>query len=186
MATHSSILAWRIPRTEEPGGLQSVGSQRVRQDWQTNTFIHSQKGTVDMLANFSSRQQSSNTREAEDAWQQWFLRSPLVFSKRSQGNKYIWNGKDIAEGPCNKSQTVGCTNCCEESCFLPCFLFLVPWGKHKRIWSKKAGGTNGAGWWVTRWKMLPRGGPQRYTPQIYSCGTCNDTEARRWVLSLHL
>ena len=29
MATHSSILAWRIPRTEEPGGLQSKGSQRV-------------------------------------------------------------------------------------------------------------------------------------------------------------
>ena len=29
-ATHSSILAWRIPWTEEPGGLQSVGSQRVR------------------------------------------------------------------------------------------------------------------------------------------------------------
>ena len=28
MATHSSILAWRIPWTEEPGGLQSVGSQR--------------------------------------------------------------------------------------------------------------------------------------------------------------
>ena len=32
MATHSSILAWRIPRTEEPGGLQSVGLQRVRRD----------------------------------------------------------------------------------------------------------------------------------------------------------
>ena len=32
MAIHSSILAWRIPRTEEPGGLQSTGSQRVRQD----------------------------------------------------------------------------------------------------------------------------------------------------------
>ena len=30
MATHSSILAWRIPWTEEPGGLQSTGSQRVR------------------------------------------------------------------------------------------------------------------------------------------------------------
>ena len=28
-ATHSSILAWRIPWTEEPGGLQSIGSQRV-------------------------------------------------------------------------------------------------------------------------------------------------------------
>ena len=30
MASHSSIPAWRIPRTEEPGGLQSMGSQRVR------------------------------------------------------------------------------------------------------------------------------------------------------------
>ena len=32
MATHSSILAWRTPWTEEPGGLQSTGSQRVRHD----------------------------------------------------------------------------------------------------------------------------------------------------------
>ena len=32
MAIHSSILAWRIPWTEEPGGLQSTGSQRVGQD----------------------------------------------------------------------------------------------------------------------------------------------------------
>ena len=31
-ATHSSILAWRIPWTEEPGGLQSSGSKRVRQE----------------------------------------------------------------------------------------------------------------------------------------------------------
>ena len=33
MATHSSILAWRIPWTEEPGRLQSIGSQRVGHDW---------------------------------------------------------------------------------------------------------------------------------------------------------
>ena len=32
MATHSSILAWRIPWTEKPGGLQSMGSQRVGHD----------------------------------------------------------------------------------------------------------------------------------------------------------
>ena len=32
METHSSILIWRIPWTEEPGGLQPTGSQRVRQD----------------------------------------------------------------------------------------------------------------------------------------------------------
>ena len=33
MATHSSILAWRIPGTEEPGGLLSMGLHRVRHDW---------------------------------------------------------------------------------------------------------------------------------------------------------
>ena len=32
MATHSSILAWKIPWTEDPGRLQSMGSQRVRHD----------------------------------------------------------------------------------------------------------------------------------------------------------
>ena len=32
MATHSSVLTWRIPRTGEPGGLQSTGSQRVSHD----------------------------------------------------------------------------------------------------------------------------------------------------------
>ena len=35
MATHSSLLAWKIAWTEEPGGLQSTGSQRVRHDWVT-------------------------------------------------------------------------------------------------------------------------------------------------------
>ena len=35
MATHSSILAWEIPCTEEPGERQSLGSQRVGHDWAT-------------------------------------------------------------------------------------------------------------------------------------------------------
>ena len=42
MATHSSILAWRIPWTEEPGGLQSTGSQRVGHDWATSLHFTSQ------------------------------------------------------------------------------------------------------------------------------------------------
>ena len=37
MAAHSSILAWRIPLTEEPGKLQFMGSLRVGHDWVTNT-----------------------------------------------------------------------------------------------------------------------------------------------------
>ena len=39
MATHASILAWRIPWTEEPGGLLSTEVTRVRHDWATNTSI---------------------------------------------------------------------------------------------------------------------------------------------------
>ena len=40
MATHSSIIAWRISCTEEPGRLQSTGSQRVGHDRVNNTFFH--------------------------------------------------------------------------------------------------------------------------------------------------
>ena len=39
MATHSSTLAWRIPWREEPGGLQSTGSQRVGHDWATSLSL---------------------------------------------------------------------------------------------------------------------------------------------------
>ena len=35
MATHPSIFAWKIPWTEDPGGLQSMGSKRVKHDWAT-------------------------------------------------------------------------------------------------------------------------------------------------------
>ena len=40
MATHSSILARRIPQIEEPGGLQSIGSQRVGHDWSNLAHMH--------------------------------------------------------------------------------------------------------------------------------------------------
>ena len=43
MATHSSNLAWEILWTEEPGRLQSMGSQRVRHNWATNTHIRTHK-----------------------------------------------------------------------------------------------------------------------------------------------
>ena len=43
MATHSSILAWEIPWTEEPDRLQSMGLQKVRHDSATHTVVHSPK-----------------------------------------------------------------------------------------------------------------------------------------------
>ena len=39
MATHSSILAWKIPWTEEPGGLQFMGLQRVAHDWAHTAYV---------------------------------------------------------------------------------------------------------------------------------------------------
>ena len=42
MAVHCSTLAWRIPRTEEPGRLQSMGSQIVRHDWATSLSLSQQ------------------------------------------------------------------------------------------------------------------------------------------------
>ena len=53
LATHSSILAWKVPWTEEPGGLQSIGSQRVEHSWAPHRTMceisdtRGQGGTVD-------------------------------------------------------------------------------------------------------------------------------------------
>ena len=49
MATHSSILTWRIPWTKEPGRLQSIGSQRVGHNWVTNIFTFCTKQNTTIL-----------------------------------------------------------------------------------------------------------------------------------------
>ena len=49
MVPHSSILAWRTPWAEEPGGLQSVGSQRAGHDCVTNTHTHTHTHTHTQL-----------------------------------------------------------------------------------------------------------------------------------------
>ena len=46
MATHSSVLAWKIPWTEEPGGLQFMGLQRVRHDLATEHAHRVERGDV--------------------------------------------------------------------------------------------------------------------------------------------
>ena len=57
MATHSSILSWRIPWTEEPGGLQSMGSQRVRYDWVTS--LHFTSLHKDVALNYTEIEQNA-------------------------------------------------------------------------------------------------------------------------------
>ena len=49
MAAHSSVLAWKSPRTEEPGGLQSVGSQRVRHNWVTEHTLSNVQSIIQVL-----------------------------------------------------------------------------------------------------------------------------------------
>ena len=49
MATHSSILAWIIPWTEEPGWLQSMGLQRVRHNWITNICLFNTLNNCNLL-----------------------------------------------------------------------------------------------------------------------------------------
>ena len=56
MATHSSISAWRIPQTEKPGGLQSMGLQRVGRDWSNWARTHAE--LTDSVALVSGEKQS--------------------------------------------------------------------------------------------------------------------------------
>ena len=66
MVTHSSILAWRILCTEEPGGLQAVGSQSVKHTRVTNTHghttVHNTHVTSRILLNFTDSQVSLKNR----------------------------------------------------------------------------------------------------------------------------
>ena len=57
-ATYSSILAWRIPWTEEPGGLRSIGSQRVRHDW--SNFRNKQTNKIILKGIFKLKLKDSN------------------------------------------------------------------------------------------------------------------------------
>ena len=65
MATHSSILAWRSQWTEEPDGLQSIGSQRVGHDWATNTFTLQDRGPCELR----SMEMDRGACEQEWGWQ---------------------------------------------------------------------------------------------------------------------
>ena len=80
MATHSSILAWRIPCTEEPGGLQSMGSQRDGHDWSDLARMHRTEFWVarmgwdtDFPQGYSARAGLMNAVLYQGQWP-WWLR----------------------------------------------------------------------------------------------------------------
>ena len=89
MATHSSIFAWRIPWTEKPGGLQSMGSQRVRHDWVINTSTNNQAFWMNILLNLIKKRKGTGFR-AKD--------SDVEMSFSTRNNQKIlenWKNPDL-------------------------------------------------------------------------------------------
>ena len=76
MAAHASILFWRIPWTENAGGLQSLGLQRVGQDRVTNTHTHTHTRTHACMERYKDRSQMAPTLKEFTIWfgrLYWFL-----------------------------------------------------------------------------------------------------------------
>ena len=80
MATHSSILTWKIPSTEEPDRLQSMGSQRVGHNWATSVHIcHSFPAKRQLSSNFMVTVTiSSDFRTQEEESYHCFIFSPSI------------------------------------------------------------------------------------------------------------
>ena len=111
MATHCSFLAWRIPWTREPGGLQSIGSQRVRHDWRALTQ-HPTTWRPDLVTNsqrlymnlpaigislrpmlFCGRRFKSKILLFEMGFSVWFKGLMLLCGEAVQELQAAWPGK---------------------------------------------------------------------------------------------
>ena len=82
MATHLSILAWRIPWAEEPGGPQSMGSQRVLQDWATKAreqFVFIDSSFCCLLS----------LCESVTSWRRQWHPTPVLLPGKSHGQRSL-------------------------------------------------------------------------------------------------
>ena len=76
MATHSSILAWRIPWREEPGGLQFMGSQRVRHNWDAAYVWGNHRSGAHIASSVVSPWHREDTCYYEDCYGGWIIERP--------------------------------------------------------------------------------------------------------------
>ena len=96
MAMHSGILAWRIPWTEESGGLQSVGSQRVRRGWSDWAYTHTRR--------------DSSYPGTSEIWKRQLIDSHLMDAEQnSKGSYGKWLDPDRSTG-------VTCAACWMAAC----------------------------------------------------------------------
>ena len=95
MATHSSILAWKIPWTEDPGRLQSTGLQRVGHDWATSLHFTSSQVALVVKKKKPTCQYRRHRRGRFDPWvgkipwrRKWQL-TPIFLPGESHGQKSL-------------------------------------------------------------------------------------------------
>ena len=166
MATHSSILAWRIPWTEEPGGLQSMGLQRVGHDW--SILAHS---VIDI-----GRRHKTSGPEAKDFITQWHRSRVSGFSCGSSlspgSHRVIQRGLDDS-CTCrvfhDRTATLSLENsnplqwsmrkpalCSRGKCsiFQGCFLYRHPWKATSKLRKSVPLLTRCAEKWV-QWRNCP-------------------------------
>ena len=84
MASHSSILAWRIPWTEEPGGVQSIGLQRVRHDCAANTC------TLGFPGSTSGKEPTRQRRRHKTQVRSLSQEDPLKKGMASHSSILVW------------------------------------------------------------------------------------------------
>ena len=140
MAPHSSTLAWKIPWTEEPGRLQSMGSWRVRHDWATSlsffTFMH---------------------------WRRKWQPTPVFLPGESQGRGGAWWAVvyGITQSRTWLKQLSSSSSCLalgnDLVCFIYvlCFLHSFSWGAHAfSILLFIPTGIASGDWWKLCWNFL--------------------------------
>ena len=94
MATHSSVLAWRIPGTGEPGGLPSMGSHRVRHDWSHLAAAAELKEPRDHLLWTLLLYMKIQAQRKEVPWLRSYSSETMVFQFSIQGSCQYRNGQN--------------------------------------------------------------------------------------------
>ena len=93
MATHSSTLAWKIPWMEEPGGLQSMGSQRVGHDWATFDFTFTFHSVIRTWLQQQELQMTTfNLTKPNNPSQVFLFKIPLKYRRLSWKSKFWYFG----------------------------------------------------------------------------------------------
>ena len=144
MATHSSVLAWRIPGAGEPGGLPSMGSQRVKHDWshlaatwiwKTTLEFSKSRNSLKVYVNFFVLFHGNKVYSVHQLFRRIYILRAIVTLFRRQC--LIWIIRSTETRPCFLQSPL-----CLDWCFIssnslrPCELyvtgFLCPWNSPEK------------------------------------------------------